>query len=644
MVKIGKMSRAFKGIVSLLLCILILTPLVSCERGEEESVVSQSETSKELIKSERAAAVWSSEYKDEAGGFASADTVYGFDFYKDRSLSNDNAADLDDGDYKYIFFGEDASRVVNISDGYAITLPGTDFTPDYSLSGYRSRYSTEDYTLTVTTENQNPYLQNGQGYEGGWQIYLEEWLTRFIDDIGFLAANGLRRSKQKQETTEMINGYTVLTYNMEFNFPKKYEYPYYDIAIVRKPDEYVQFYLFVMKSKTKDIDRFEDIVKSFVEFEKIGESANPTDPYELIIPDYWSDETKAYFNKLQNQTTVDWGIFVGSMPEDKAANFNQMHERISGETDRLSEAMDYTFDIMPTYMHIGWGDDLTDFPTTMAKDFAGGNGFNGKPVLQYSYQFTTLNNTQLNGYTPMFDIMTGKYDNHFKNLAQAAKEYGKPIILRLNNEMNSDWVSYCGMITLLDPDIFIDTWKRMHDIFIQEGADNIIWMFHPIGRTTPFSNWGEWLCYFPGPEYVQLFGAGNYEMNNHNNPVSFADLNREVYNKSVAYFDKYPWIIGEFACGSGGEVLRTGSGLVQAELGRNQESQAAWVKGMFDVLNNLDLPRNEYASRIKGVVWFSTNDYELYEGDYKILNYLALDKELTLTLDAFKQGFADKQE
>lgn len=646
---IKKGRSSLLKLTALVLCAVMLLPLGSCHVGNnsegekssmESGIVSEAESSRELIQSERAAKVWNSEWAHADSGFKDEKTIYGFDFYKDRVLSEDDASAVTDGDYKYLFYGENNTRIVNLSDGYAFSLPEIYFEPDYSLSAYRSKYISNNFTLTVTTENQNPYGNN----ERGWEIYLTEWLNRYIDNIEFLSANNIRRVKPKQETTALLEGYTVLTYNMEFLFPKKYEYPNYDIAIVRKNGEYVQFYLFVMKSSTKQAETLEEIVKSFTECEKVGTSKNEEKAFEVKIPEFWSDETKAYYNKLREQENVDWGMFVGSMPDDDSSNYSNMLKRITDNTDRLSTAMDHTFELMPTYTHIGWADTLTGFPSKMAEELAGGDGFNGKPVLHFTYQFTTLNNTNLAGYTPMFDITTGKYDAHFREIAQDIKAYGKPVLFRLNNEMNTDWVSYCGIVTLLDPDIFIETWQRMYDIFVEEGVDNCIWIFNPIAKTTPYSNWGEWLNYMPGTEYVQMLGLTSYEMNNETTaPNTFKDMYTYVYEKSMPYFDNYPWIISEFACGAGGEVYYDWgqNKFLEKTLGRNENTQAAWVKAMFDIFNDRDNPANDFAKRIKGAVWFSTNDYADVDGKSRITNYLALDKELTKTLEAFKKGMAD---
>src|SRR5699024_10897811 len=130
------------------------------------------------------------------------------------------------------------------------------------------------------------------------------------------------------------------------------------------------------------------------------------------------------------------------------------------------DGLDYNLDILPTYSAIGWYGTPSYFPLDMANEFAGGNGVNGKHVLQFTYQFTDSNNWNLGGYHPNFDILRGKYDDQFRRLAQDIKAYGKPVLFRLNNEMNTDWTSYSGICALLDPDIFRMTWERLYNIFL----------------------------------------------------------------------------------------------------------------------------------------------------------------------------------
>lgn len=298
-----------------------------------------------------------------------------------------------------------------------------------------------------------------------------------------------------------------------------------------------------------------------------------------------------------------------------------------------------------TYLHIGWGDgNFTK--NSLDLDFinsqAGGNGFNGKPVLELTYQFTTTNNV-LGGYTPMYDICRGRLDAQFRELAGDIKSYGKPILFRLNNEMNTDWTSYCGMQTMNDPDIFISTWRRMYDIFVEEGVDNCIWIWNPIATSCPYSNWGDSLNYFPGSDYVQMLGLTYYQMNNTDYMASFKEMYQELYAKNTPYFDNYPAIIGEFGCAAGGDVVfdwGINDWKAVENIDKRRQDQAKWITEMFDCLINNQKSGYEFCKNIKAASWFSCNDYVNINGEQRISNYLKLDSGVPLAIQAFREGYA----
>ena len=363
----------------------------------------------------------------------------------------------------------------------------------------------------------------------------------------------------------------------------------------------------------------------------------------MANPD-WNEETAAYFDQLQNSDSVNWGVFSYSMPGTDGsmnpgeAGYDSMLTKSKNMQEAIEEAWNYDFDIYPTYTHLEHA-----FPVNMAKELAGGNGTNGKPVLQFTFQFTTNNNIVADNITPMFDILRGEYDETFRKLAQDIKEYGAPVLFRLNNEMNTDWTSYCGMITLLDPDIFVMTWQRLYDIFTEEGVDNCIWIWNPIATSCPYSSWGEDLCYNPGVEYFQLLGATSYEMNNGTGStyeerasgvLSFEEHYSSLYEKNSGVWDEYSVIISEFACGSGGSVT--------GELGRNGDIQADWVEAMFEDLNAEDKPA--WVSQIKGAVWFNCNDYSgsLITNRLRFIDPDGYNNEtyddLAATVEAFRKG------
>ncbi|MBQ4616914.1 MAG: hypothetical protein IJB27_00890 [Clostridia bacterium] len=532
-------------------------------------------------------------------------------------------------------------RVVNYADGYRMDVP-FDWEEDYSLAALRTRYESTHYTLTVSRESKNPYGNTASG----WETYLTEWVNRYIASSTFLSNNNLSYTRNPVTSTTLVEGHEVMMYDIVINDNANIAKPYYSIAIVRPTNSYVNFYLFVLKSSAPTSTVMEKLLRSFRPVTQSGVAVNSQKQFELIEPAKWNAETKAYFNKLQTQETTDWGFFSASMVPKSDSSYSSQNKKIKAEYDRISTAIGYDYDIMPTYTHLLYGSNYNAFPTDMANTYAGGNGFNGKPVLQFTYQFTSNNNTDLYGKTPMYDVLRGKHDAQFRKLAKEIKAYGKPVLFRLNNEMNTDWTSYCGMVTLLDPDIFIETWQRMYKIFEQEGVDNCIWIFNPVTTTTPYCSWGEDMCYMPGAQYVQSLGLTNYEMGNGSTLSPFKSLYTKTYQKSADYFEAYPWIISEFAAGAGGEKKFDWEidQWVDTTLGRNASKQVTWIEEMFDCLNNRDLSTNTFCKNIKGAVWFNVNDYTTINNKNYVVNYLAMDEARGASLAAFKEGLAGSEE
>lgn len=392
-----------------------------------------------------------------------------------------------------------------------------------------------------------------------------------------------------------------------------------------------------MKSKTNQSIKHDKIIKSFKMVDEYGISSNYVNQYEVKNNPKWNQETLAYYQKINNINTFEFGFFSHSLVDDEdITNREYVASRIEKENNRLYELTNYNQEVCATYTHLSWDDTVMYFPLTLANIYAGGNGFNNKPVLQFTLQFTTNNNNvniynKDSNYTPMFDILREKYDDYFTRLANDIKAYNKPVLFRLNNEMNTDWTSYCGLITLMDPDIFQMTWIRLYEIFEKNNVTNCIWIFNPIAVSCPYSSWGEDLCYMPGSNYVQALGLTRYEMlNDLTNAKSFKEGYTILYEKNKDYWMNLPWVVSEFGCGSGGQI--TDSGQITT-LFRNKQAQATWIKEMFECLANKD--QNEFCKKISVMVWFNANDYK----DNLIMNSLYLDSSLTESFNELKEGF-----
>ena len=606
---------------------------------------------------------WSDDYKEDmvfkGSKFASAEQTY-----KNNVLTTGSVTPSNTDDVKHVFYNLDGyARFVSVADGYAITIPtNTTLETDFSLGKYRSKLYNEEFTLTVSDEINSAYPNNDT--RDKWETYRKEYLFGYLDNASYLEKNRLKYTRTPKRSDEsFFEGHIVDQYDIEIEDPLQIKKYFYNIAVIRTKglfDQYDSYFMLLMKSTTDRSAYFDLIVKSYTRFEAKGTANNsslhnlPTKPNPK-----WNEETKNYYNLLLTQQRTGWGAFVANLPKGKMANYK--NSDIYKETTELEQAIDYKFDIIPTYQHIGWGtrDDLnsepTQWPESAAIGMANGNGFNGLPVVQMSYQFTINNNstkyssTGDSAYTPMFDLYRGspgdgieffmdtnnEYINRMEKLAKEIKKYGKPVLFRLNNEMNTDWTSYCGMITLLDPDIFQATWRIIYNIFDEVGVDNCIWIFNPFSHSYPTGKWGEDLCYYPGVDYVQSLGLTYYRFNNDAsepiNEYTFRNDYTYLYQKNNDIWKNYPWIISEFACGSGGEA--------SGKLYRFQDRQAAYIKGMFADFN--DRENHPYLQNIKGAVWFSTNDYTTNSAGKSIIsNALELNSNLPKSLQAFKDGLS----
>ena len=587
---------------------------------------------------------WNDQYSDYQK-FKSASDVKYSQTYKDNILQEGTVSINSKDDVRHVFYnGIDSARIVSNADGYAFTV-STDTTlqTDFSVGKYRSKVYNEDFTLTISYENSNPYNK--------WDTYREEWLYRYLDNENYYEQNNLERTAQSKENdTSFLRGYIVDQYDLVIKNPINIEKNYYSIASIRKQGDVKNFVLLVLKSTYDMHEEMENIISSYSQIAKQGSAnINYINNLPTSYDPNWNEETKAYYELLLTQERTGWGIFAATLPDGRMTASQLKTSPAYTKQAALSEALDYNFDILPTYQHIAWGREIkSEWPTTAAKTMAGGNGFNGLPVIQMSYQFTDNNNNVSVGqtkdcYTPMFDIyrgyngslneynlpVEGKYELALRDLAQRIKAYGKPVLFRLNNEMNTDWTSYSGMMTLLDPDIFQATWRITYKIFEEEGVDNCIWIFNPIAKSCPFSSWGEDMSYYPGLEYVHALGLTYYEDNNNNdvNEYTFRKDYTALYEKNNPVWNNYPWIISEFGCGAGGSASGTQF--------RNQASQVKYVEGMFNDFN--DRENNPYLQNIKGAVWFSVNDYV---GDLVGNQYELVIDELKDTIKAIKEGLA----
>ncbi len=97
-------------------------------------------------------------------------------------------------------------------------------------------------------------------------------------------------------------------------------------------------------------------------------------------------------------------------------------------------------------------------------------------------------------------IARGDYDSYIKEWALEAKAFNHPVYLRFGHEMNDPYHYPWGPQNNYAED-YIGAWQHVHEIFIKNQVDNIIWVWNP---HLSYDIEG----YYPGDDYVDIISFG----------------------------------------------------------------------------------------------------------------------------------------
>ena len=186
-----------------------------------------------------------------------------------------------------------------------------------------------------------------------------------------------------------------------------------------------------------------------------------------------------------------------------------------------------------------------------------GNVVNRKPNLvetfggwaaPFDMQFAEMLHKQ--GATPLLQIdptdasvagiARGVYDDYLRLYADSVADFAHPVVIGFGHEMNAPWYSWgYGNVS---PPTFIAAWRHVVDIFRQEGADNVTWMW-TIQATGPGT--GPVKDWWPGSKYVTWVGVDNF----YSRPTdTFATVFGDTIDE-VRKFAKEPVLLSETAVG-----------------------------------------------------------------------------------------------
>lgn len=491
----------------------------------------------------------------------------------------------------------------NLANGYSFVFP-EETAIDESLAKYVITAQGKYFSCTISCERSpykdcHPEMTEGLKvfapdfpYEDGIDQYIGYYQSRFILNAGWQSENNVSVTNPE---ILLINNYKAYLFHAVIEDAPKDTYDAYSYAYIRTGGQ--NFIRMVFRYDSRNTyfkNQVSDICRSLTMLESKG-GAIVSAKHSPVLPTNWTEETSALYSRLVNNTEMAWGIYTADI----------FGSGIDEKIPSLEESLNYKFDVILAYIH-----SCMEFPG----EFMEKNWNNGR-IVELTYQITNNNNENFLVDSPMLDIYRGENLDTIRAFARAAKEFGHPFLLRVCNEMNSDWTSYGGVVNMGDPEIFIQVWRKLYEIFEEEGVNNCIWVFNPNDRPAPPCKWNNALCYYPGDEYVQVIGVTGY--NNGTYYKRYGETWREfktiydlIENEYEPVFGDFPWMITEFASSSYGG------------------NKVSWINSMF---KNIGSYKN-----IKIAVWFSEADYT--EKGVAARPYW-LD-ETPATLNAFKKGLS----
>lgn len=143
------------------------------------------------------------------------------------------------------------------------------------------------------------------------------------------------------------------------------------------------------------------------------------------------------------------------------------------------------------------------------------------------------------------EIALGRHDTYIRSYANAVRSLGLPIAITFAHEMNGRWYPW-GSHRSTGRD-FNRAWRRIHRIFEDSGATNVIWAWTPnVISGAPGVKLENW---YPGDRYVDWIGIDGYVATD--GAQTYAALFGPTM-KEVQKFSKRPFLIVETGVERGG--------------------------------------------------------------------------------------------
>ena len=160
-------------------------------------------------------------------------------------------------------------------------------------------------------------------------------------------------------------------------------------------------------------------------------------------------------------------------------------------------------------------------------------------------------------------IIAGEHDAYIDKWADAAREFGRPMIVSFANEMNGEWFPWSGKLygadtlvegeqdTYVGPETFKAAWIHVITRVRARGPKNVQFVFHVMNYSLPQDEWNLADNYYPGSEYVDWIGFSLYGVQFRDDAewAPFPPLFDWPYTELAMLDPDKPIMVCEWGCG-----------------------------------------------------------------------------------------------
>jgi len=256
----------------------------------------------------------------------------------------------------------------------------------------------------------------------------------------------------------------------------------------------------------------------------------------------------------------------------------------TNNTDALQAALGRRIDIVNWYQNWGGGDWISAVQNHVVNAVADSGR---APMITWEPWDPAAGTNQ-----PRFSlskIAGGDFDAYITTWAVALKALGRTVNLRPMHEMNGNWYPWGGSVNGNSPALYVQAWRRMHDIFARLGVANVRWVWSPNNVDVGGHRMED---FYPGAGYVDILAVDGYNWGS-TSPgnvgwQSFSEVFSSAYNRLSQLGSQPIWIAEVGSAPEGGD-------------------KAAWIRDMFAKAK--DMPR------LQAIVWFNENKEKDWRAD-----------------------------